>query len=120
MIAGIRPEDFEDAALVGDAKNRASRSRPQIDVVESMGSELYAHFTAETDQAIESEELRELAEDAGAGEVPGGGEDGAIVARLDAASKAQEGRRLELWLDATKVQLFDPKDGRNLAASAAA
>ncbi len=116
VIAGIRPEDFEDAALVGEAKNRGATFKAKIDVLESMGSELYAHFSAGTDKTIESDELRELAEDSGAGEVPGAGEEGAIVARLEAASKAQEGSEVELWVDATKVKLFDPKDGRNLSA----
>ncbi len=119
MIAGVRPEDFEDAALVGDARDRGSTFTAKIDVLESMGSELYAHFSVESDQTIESDELRELAEDSGAGEVPGGGEEGAIVARLEAASKAAEGSELELWVDATKVKLFDPKDGRNLAVAEA-
>ena len=45
LIAGIRPEHFEDAALVGEAKDRGSTFRAQIEVVEAMGSELYAHFT---------------------------------------------------------------------------
>ena len=49
--------------------------------------------------------------------MPGAGEEGAIVARLEAASKAAEGGELELWVDATKVKLFDPKDGRNLAVA---
>ena len=115
VIAGIRPEDFEDASLVGDAKSRGATFKATIDVLESMGSELYAHFSVGTDQAIESDELRELAEDSGAGEVPSAGEEGEIVARLEAASKAQEGSELELWVDATNVKLFDPKDGRNLA-----
>ena len=119
VIAGIRPEDFEDATLVGDAKNRGATFTAKIDVLESMGAELYAHFTAKTDQKIESEELRELAEDSGAGEVPSAGEEGEVVARLDAASKAREGAELELWLDATKVKLFDPKDGRSLGAARA-
>src|SRR5919107_288306 len=44
VIAGIRPEDFEDASLVGEAKNRGATFKATIDVVESMGSELYAHF----------------------------------------------------------------------------
>ena len=47
LIAGIRPEHFEDAALVGEAKDRGSTFRAQIEVVESMGSELYAHFTVD-------------------------------------------------------------------------
>jgi multiple sugar transport system ATP-binding protein len=116
LIAGIRPEDFEDAALVGEARGRGQTFRANIEVLESMGSELYAHFTVATDQEIESQELRELAEDAGAGEVPSAGEAGRIVARLDPASRAQEGQELELWVDATKLHLFDPSDGRSLTS----
>jgi multiple sugar transport system ATP-binding protein len=116
LIAGIRPEDFEDASLVGEARDRGQTFRATIDVLESMGSELYAHFSVQSDQSIESQELRELAEDAGAGEVPSAGE-GEIVARLDAASKTQEGQELELWVDATKLHLFDPSDGRSLTSN---
>jgi multiple sugar transport system ATP-binding protein len=118
LIAGIRPEDFEDASLVGEARDRGRTFRARIEVLESMGSELYAHFTVATDQEIESQELRELAEDAGAGEVPSAGEAGRIVARLDPASKAQEGQDLELWVDATQLHLFDPSDGRSLTSDA--
>jgi multiple sugar transport system ATP-binding protein len=82
-------------------------------VVESLGSELYAHFTVTSDATIESDELRELAQDAGAGEVPSAGE-GHIVARLDPAARVQQGQEAELWVDATRLQLFDPGDGRNL------
>src|SRR5215218_8452134 len=42
LIAGIRPENFEDAAVVpDDQRQRGSTFRARIDVVESMGSELY-------------------------------------------------------------------------------
>ena len=119
LIAGIRPEHFEDASLVGDAKDRGSTFRAKIEVVESMGSELYAHFTVSTDETIESDELRELAADAGGGEVPSAGE-GRIVARLDPAAKVKQGEEAELWVDATKLQLFDPDDGRNLMVDAPA
>ncbi len=114
LIAGIRPEHFEDAALVGEAKDKGATFTAQIEVVESMGAELYAHFTVETDQTIESAELRELAEDAGGGEIPMEGEEGRIVARLEPASTVAEGQEAELWVDVTRLQLFDPEDGRNL------
>ncbi len=117
LIAGIRPEHFEDASLVGDAKDRGSTFRAKIDVLESMGSELYAHFTVASDATIESDELRELAQDAGGGEVPTAGE-GHIVARLDPAAKVQQGQEAELWVDATRLQVFDPDDGRNLMVDA--
>ena len=120
LLAGIRPEDFEDASIMGDGRDRGPTFKATIDLVESMGSELYAHFAATSEHAIESDELRELAEDSGAGEVPGAGEEGAIVARLDPASKVARGKEAELWLDATKIKLFDPEDGRSLTSSEAA
>ena len=83
-----------------------------------MGSELYAHFTVTSDATIESQELRELAEDAGGGEVPMAGEEGRIVARLEPASEVKVGQEAELWVDAGRLHLFDPEDGRNLTADA--
>src|SRR5688572_11505281 len=43
VIVGARPEHFEDAAVEGDLPDRM-RFRAKIDVVESMGSELYVYF----------------------------------------------------------------------------
>jgi multiple sugar transport system ATP-binding protein len=112
VIAGIRPESFEDAGLVGDARDEGITFTAKIDVLESMGSELYAYFPVES-EGVESDQLAELAEDAGASEVPGGGSD-QIVARLDAASEVREGSEAELWMDATKLHLFDPSSGESL------
>jgi multiple sugar transport system ATP-binding protein len=116
LIAGIRPEDFEDAALVGEALDRGTTFRAKIEVLESLGSELYAHFSVTTDQSIESQELRELAEDVGGGEVPMEAEEGRIVARLDPQSKVRVGEEAQLWVDASRLHLFDPEEGRNLTA----
>jgi multiple sugar transport system ATP-binding protein len=118
LIAGVRPENFEDAGLVGEARNRGTVFRAHVEVLESLGSELYAHFTVASDQQIESQELRELAEDVGGGEVPMAGEEGRIVARLEPASQVRVGQEAELWVDASKVHLFDPEDGRNLTMDA--
>jgi multiple sugar transport system ATP-binding protein len=119
LIAGVRPENFEDAALVGEARDRGATFKASIEVLESLGSELYAHFTVSTEESIESQELQELAEDAGAGEVPSSGEEGRIVARLDPNSRAEEGREAELWVDATQIHIFDPDDGRSLTTQQA-
>jgi multiple sugar transport system ATP-binding protein len=114
LIAGLRPEYFEDAKLVGEARDRGSTFQAKIEVLESLGSELYAHFSVTTDEAIESAELRELAQDAGGGEIPMEGGEGRIVARLDPASGVKQGEEAELWVDASRLQLFDTDDGRNL------
>jgi multiple sugar transport system ATP-binding protein len=113
LIAGIRPEDFEDATLMKDQSDRGAVFRTKIDVVESMGSELYAHFSLER-QGIESEELRELAEESGSAELRG--EDEVLVARLDASSGVRQGQEAELWLDVSKLHFFDLDSGRSLTA----
>jgi multiple sugar transport system ATP-binding protein len=113
VIAGIRPESFEDAALVGaEARERGATFRAKIDLVESMGSELYAYFN--TEGGIESEELAELAADSGMEETPTSGEH-TVVARLDAASRVTRGEEAELWVDSSKLHLFDPSSGQSLA-----
>jgi multiple sugar transport system ATP-binding protein len=119
LIAGIRPEHFEDAGLVAaDKRDRGSTFKAQIELVESMGSELYAHFSLEH-QGVESAELAELAEDAGTSEVPGAGQ-GRVVARLDPASSVAQGKEAELWVDTSRIHFFDATTGGRIRGHAAA
>ncbi|MGW3958786.1 ABC transporter ATP-binding protein [Amycolatopsis sp. NPDC005003] len=112
VIVGIRPEHFEDAALVeAGQKAGGGTFTAHIDVLESMGSEKFAHFTLEGETAT-SEELAELAADSGSSDVPGA--ESQIVARLSAESSAAENADLEVWYDADKIKLFDPSNGKNL------
>jgi multiple sugar transport system ATP-binding protein len=115
LIVGIRPEDFEDSELVGDHRERGATTRAKVDVVESMGSELYVHF--QVSGQASSAELEELAADAGSGEVPSAGDSSQAVARLDPESKAREGEEIELWFDPSRLYLFDPDSGRALRAT---
>jgi multiple sugar transport system ATP-binding protein len=112
VIAGVRPEAFEDARLVGDAHERGHVLKTKIELVESMGSELYVYFAIES-EGIESKELEELAADSGAAEVPGSGSD-QVVARLSAESEVKRGDEAELWLDTAKLHFFDPQSGQRL------
>ncbi|SFB51574.1 carbohydrate ABC transporter ATP-binding protein, CUT1 family [Amycolatopsis marina] len=115
VIAGVRPEHFEDASLVDEhVRGRGAVFAAQVDVLESMGSEKYAHFTIEGELAS-STELAELAADAGAADVPSSGSQ--IVTRLSAESGAREGENLDIWFDTEKLQLFDPSTGKNLTFS---
>jgi multiple sugar transport system ATP-binding protein len=77
-----------------------------IDVLESLGADEFAYFHIPGVRAS-AQELEELAADAGSDDVPGAGEQ--IVARLDPASRAREGQKLELWFDPRKVHLFNPE-----------
>jgi multiple sugar transport system ATP-binding protein len=115
VIAGVRPEAFEDAKLLGDARDRGLVLNAKIDLVESMGSELYVYFGIES-AGVQSKELDELAADSGAAEVPGSGTN-QVVARLDAASEVKRGTDAELWLDTSKLHFFDPQSGKRLGAA---
>jgi len=114
VIAGMRPEHFEDAAVAADRGIEGMRFSADVAVVESMGSELYAYFDVKG--AAHSDHLDALADDAGLSELPGqsGGDATAVVARLDASSPAAAGKSVDLVLDASRLQLFDPNGGRNL------
>ena len=113
VIVGIRPEHFEDAAVAGEAI-KGLRFRAKVDVVESMGSELYVYFDLATEQA-ESQQLEELARDAQLEDLPKHGESATtVVARLDAVSKAAAGAEIDLVLESEEIKLFDPKDGTSL------
>ncbi|EKT77074.1 sugar ABC transporter ATP-binding protein [Rhodococcus opacus M213] len=110
VVVGIRPEHFEDVGLVDEGQRAAGATfTANVEVLESMGSDKYAYFTAEGPQ-VTSRELEELAADSGTA-VAGGGQ---LVARLSTESSAVHGRPVELWFDRAKIALFDQDSGANL------
>ncbi|MGC1285548.1 MAG: sn-glycerol-3-phosphate ABC transporter ATP-binding protein UgpC, partial [Streptosporangiaceae bacterium] len=83
VIVGLRPENFEDAAIVSaDARPNGITFHTSIDVLESMGSDVYVYFTQARDQGVAAAELEELAEDSGRSDTGASGD--TVVARLDA------------------------------------
>jgi multiple sugar transport system ATP-binding protein len=115
VIAGVRPEHFEDADVEPDRPGL--RFTAPVSVVESMGSELYAYFDVEHG-AVQSTDLIELAADAGMEDLPQHGSDSQqVVARLSAASGARPDGRVNLVLDMAHLQLFDPAGGRSLTGA---
>jgi multiple sugar transport system ATP-binding protein len=87
VIAGIRPEHFEDAEVEPDRPGLKFSTR--VSVVEPIGPEVYAYFDVERDE---------------------------VVARLSAASRARPGGHVDLVLDLDHMHLFDPAGGRSLTA----
>ena len=93
----------------------ATSSRPTIELTESMGSEIYAHFGFEGGEAIDAEELaRARSRTPAPRDVPGSAS-GHAVARVDADERRQGGRAHALWLDIEKLHLFDPDDGASMS-----
>jgi multiple sugar transport system ATP-binding protein len=112
VIIGVRPEDFEDANFAPEGHQGWTFEAP-IELTESMGAEIYAHFDFDQGQQFESDELRELQEDAGTSDVPSSSS-GHAVARVDAGSGVTAGQRTKLWLNTEKIHVFDPSDGHSM------
>ena len=111
LIVGIRPEHFEDAALVDGHRAEGLTFEAVVEVLESLGADKYAYFHLQGARAT-AQELEELAADAGTSDAPGGTDQ--VVARLDPASRAREGQPLQLWFDPAKLHLFNPATGAHL------
>ncbi len=114
VVAGLRPEHFEDAALVAD-RSKGTVFKAKIDVLESMGSEYYAYFVVASEQ-VSSSELEELAQDIGGADLPRAQGGVQVTVRLGAESQAKQGAESELWFDSKHLQLFDAESGRSLLA----
>jgi multiple sugar transport system ATP-binding protein len=117
VIVGMRPEHFEDATVEQEEHADRMKFRTKVDVVESMGSELYVYFDVKTEQQLHTADLDELAADAGMEDLPSHGDGQQIVARLSAESKAAPGGEVELSLDTTQIKLFATDSGRSLSAA---
>jgi multiple sugar transport system ATP-binding protein len=108
VIAGLRPEHLEDAALI-DTYTRISSTTFEVtvDLVESLGAEKYVHFHNEGEGA-EASQLAELAAESGSGV-------NEFVARVSTDSKLTPGQTGELAFDVSKLTLFDADTGANLS-----
>jgi multiple sugar transport system ATP-binding protein len=109
VLVGVRPEHFEDASLVSEDKRaRGAVIRAQVDVTEWLGNELYAYVPYEAPADL-AEKLRDLSRELDSDQM----RTQAVVA-LDPASLITEGQEAELWIDTSRIQLFDPATGENL------
>jgi multiple sugar transport system ATP-binding protein len=107
LMAGIRPEYFEDASVKTDHP-AGSTFRAHVEVVEWLGNETYAYIPFEAPPEVE-EQLRQLERD-----LDGESLHTQLVVSLDGASRIAEGEEAEIWVDGSKIHLFDPATGENL------
>ncbi len=115
VVIGVRPEDLYDAA-------RAPRDdgglvvRATVDVLESTGSDLYAHVTLPeaNGAAAPGPAARELAATAGGAAAEDVTASPDVIARLDVSSRVAEGQQADLWVDASRLHLFTPDTGERL------
>jgi multiple sugar transport system ATP-binding protein len=115
VVAGIRPEHFEDVSLVGRTQREDGVSfSARVSRLEWLGAELFAHFEVPKNrEASTSSGLRAVADELR--EIGVREEHEALtIARIDPASEIAEGDEAELWLDTGRVHYFDSETGENL------
>ncbi|WP_210502754.1 ABC transporter ATP-binding protein [Nocardioides xinjiangensis] len=114
LIAGIRPEHFEDASVVDpDRVTDESTFTAKVDVVEWLGNEAYAYVPFEAPPEVQ-QQLQQLERD-----LDGESLRTQLVVSLDGASRIREGDEATIWVDVRKMHLFDPATGDNLTMDAA-
>ncbi|WP_107704668.1 ABC transporter ATP-binding protein [Nocardioides allogilvus] len=107
LIAGIRPEHFEDASVVtSDTTGKTFRTK--VDVVEWLGNEAYAYIPFEAPPEVQAQ-LAQLERD-----LDGESLRTQLVVSLDGTSQIAAGDEAEIYVDASKMHLFDPSTGENL------
>lgn len=110
LLAGIRPEHFEDASVV--EADSAKTFTAHIDVQEWLGDQQYAYVPFEAEPQVQ-DQLRELARESDSDSLRT-----QLVVSLDAASRVTADSDVTLSIDTDKLHLFDPSSGENLTVDA--
>ncbi len=109
LMAGIRPEYFEDAdALDPETLARGMVFTVTVDMVEWLGHETYLyvdyspgeevrHLLAELEKDLDGEVIRTQ-----------------LVVALEGSTRIRQGSTVRIWVDTSKIMLFDPETGYNL------
>jgi multiple sugar transport system ATP-binding protein len=114
VVLGIRPDDFEDAALVPEAEPDA-RLPVLVDLRETLGRQAYIHFEVDAPPAL-TEDTKELAADTDVAaldelERTALAQTTRFVASVSAKTRAAEGGPAELAVDLAGLHFFDPETG---------
>jgi multiple sugar transport system ATP-binding protein len=103
VVVGIRPEDL---SVVEDPSG--ARLVADVELVESLGSELLVHFSLDANRV----RVDQVSED-GVGPLEGGGElslSNEGIARVDPRAPVSSGDRVHFKFDAERLHFFDPQD----------
>jgi multiple sugar transport system ATP-binding protein len=106
VMAGLRPERFEDLSLVDAAKaGDGVQFRTKVDVIEWLGNEQYAYVPYEVPEGADAG-LHELERELDSERLRS-----QLVVALDPTSRIRDGAEAELWFDPRRMLLFDVASG---------
>jgi len=110
VVAGLRPEDIEDAAVLDEPPAERTFST-SARLVESLGAEIIVHFGLDAEpyvvaDVIDDEAEKGLTTDHGSA---------TFVARVSPRSPVQNGGDLDLVIDAGRFHFFDMRTGQAIS-----
>jgi len=108
VILGIRPSDFEDAAL---AEPTWARMPVRVSVTEELGSEIHVIFTIDAPPVQHASITEARADDGDDEAIPLADNKTLWTARVAARSDIKPGTAATLAVDTSKLQFFDPGTG---------
>jgi multiple sugar transport system ATP-binding protein len=118
VILGIRPSDFEDALL---ADTSWARMSVRADVTEELGSEIHVIFTVDA-PPVRHHTITEISgdeeDDDSAAVVLAAGKS-LWTARVAARSQVRSGQPIEVAVDTSNLQFFDPVSALSIGHPAA-
>jgi multiple sugar transport system ATP-binding protein len=109
VIVGIRPEDVEDAALVGATEGRSLPA--VVELVEPLGADVMVHLSVEAAAPTGHEDLAELARDRGGTPLAAAQNTSLLVARFSPRSQVSVGDRSLAAIATERMHFFDPATG---------
>jgi multiple sugar transport system ATP-binding protein len=112
VILGIRPEDFEDAAI--ETETPADRRvQATADLTEPLGADVLVHFSSDARGIVSSATQADVGEDAdisfGREDDNEGGNRTRLVARVSPRTRIREGSEMQLAIDTRRLYFFDPE-----------
>ena len=107
VIAGLRPEAFEDAAFADPSLPRLD---VRVEVVEELGADTHVLFSIDAPR-VEVSDVREAAGDE---DTLAAVEASLFTARVDPGTAARPGAPLRLAVDPSRFHYFDPSTGVRL------
>jgi multiple sugar transport system ATP-binding protein len=110
VIAGLRPEHLEDAAVIeAGSRERGVTFEVKVEVVEWLGAEQFAYVPYGAPPEL-VEPLHRLAE-----ELDRESAQTLLVASIDPSSRIRRGEPAHLWFDPAHLYIFDAQTGERLA-----
>ena len=108
IVVGIRPEAFEDSVYAND-KEFSEQVSIEISLLEQLGSDTYVHFYKDI-KPVQTKAIEEILADEGE-DISVLGTQTKFIARINPNSTVEEGQKINLALDPTKLHYFDPESG---------